>query len=961
MTPNIHTNVSNGHTDMSNGHSGVTSRHSGMLNGNSSIGNGYHSVVNGHSTVSQSKKLISDSGGGNTVKYTDWFGSVATRRPNARPGLPMFTQPHVAQQYVSTAAPESARVPWAGEQQYVAFTVPPGMCVCPTTSSGTTRAKRKKKCKICGHKTINIRHTLTANPTFRPALSSAIYAAPANHPAIPAASSWGDWGSSPYAVAQVNPQMPSSIIATQFSDDDSSPPTPETIRSAKSIDSTVTLTREIPEMISNNPVKDIRIHYPATDSRKSIVGGSCPASAYTLMKPCTQDTLSSDTDDLSDNAVHDQMSDSLSSSPERCNNGSVAFRRFQASRSRGRRVSIISIGEDNSSNVIKIATSSPDYYSNNATASNIRSSNISKARKAEGLNNKENVDSKATMVNGHLQYHNNIKESLYINDKNSKNNSNEHKKSGGSRNHQSESLHDKFNSKRIMSNNTQLSATNNDEISRISCVDNRNSHNDEQPSHIMETFNNEECHVPATSPDILHEPFEENDLIHFSSDDEDADPSDKTNTKNNLMGSDQENIIEAKCNKSDESGTDLISANNIFDNLSVISSDKPDKILNNGVKNKSHDCHFLDLVNLENSPTEPSYGSTSILKPNRLTYSTEDTIYEEEEDTEKFRSSEEKAMVKTSRTERDFNDTTLDEEQNQLLPQIEDNSEVIIAYQPSLSELLHVKSILKKPNSLDTSSENDSDACLPTVIEFKSQPSQGKKKSVQFSRQENIAVVTIGEKDAKNRKLSSPKSTKKAASAEVSSNLIDDLKDIYSRSITNPATECDLPSENTVNNSDTEKVKMRVKLATKDPKQRNSTSGIPVADMTVRSAYTSKDWDRSDQRANRRSADSLLLEDDSSQLYQKFYDVHHSSMGKKELSRSSEQVPTSRQSKYDSNWKNMFENSQLDRHLHNVQTRKASTKSPLKVSKLPSPVRRDNNQLNAHRSSEWGMDYQSGK
>ena len=136
---------------------------------------------------------------GNTVRYSDWFGSVANRRPPLRPSIPpsfVTRTPSPSQQQnggghghnnywnnssMTELQPNQFNLPnpTIAQPQYYAIAVPPGMCACPTSKSGTTKGTtKKKKCKTCGQKTINIRHTLTAHPSFRPALSAAIYSAP---------------------------------------------------------------------------------------------------------------------------------------------------------------------------------------------------------------------------------------------------------------------------------------------------------------------------------------------------------------------------------------------------------------------------------------------------------------------------------------------------------------------------------------------------------------------------------------------------------------------------------------------------------------------------------------------------------------------------------------------------------------------------------------------------------------
>ncbi|KAK8748314.1 hypothetical protein OTU49_016070 [Cherax quadricarinatus] len=102
---------------------------------------------------------------------------------------------------------------------------------------------------------------------------------------------------------------------------------------------------------------------------------------------------------------------------------------------------------------------------------------------------------------------------------------------------------------------------------------------------------------------------------------------------------------------------------------------------------------------------------------------------------------------------------------------------------PTLSELLKVKSILKKPPSVDTSSETDSDFYLPTFSEFKQ--NQRKKKQVQFRSSHDVTVIEdAGE--SKGRKVPSARSLRrdreKAKEKQKNEyNLLADLHDVYSR------------------------------------------------------------------------------------------------------------------------------------------------------------------------------------
>lgn len=854
--------------------------------------NNINGTVNGHTMgynyYTQDAVGYSNSKG-NTVRYTDWFGSVATRRPNLRPEIPSFAPPQVEQQ---------------SQQQYVAITVPQGVCVCPTTNAGTARAKRKKKCKMCGHKTINLRHTLTLQSTIRSPVNPAIYSTPIQQHPIPVAvvapaparpALWGEWGtSSHYAVAHKPPLVPSSHL----SDEDSNPPTPETVRSVRSSDSTVTLTRELPEMVNDSRRKHRQQQQQKRVSRNNsdriLATQNLTPSAYNLLKPSSVDLLSSDTDDLSDNAVDDPVTELSNSQSlnESVPHGqkSLAFQKFQASRDRGRRVSIISIGEEtnsDSTNVIKISTSNADSLAKDEESMENSRLHITPTFQTEE-NHKTSNNNKKSVVVVNNNIHSNVRDSKIISE-----------------------------------DKAIFSQINTDQII--------NQSNSKQSK--------------GTSVSISG-----NKLVLLN----EMSVAGKNSSYNNL------NNIE-------------INSLPLYDGTN---------------KGNSEQSNVLVTANTETEerPHQPIYMSTA--RKHRLVSSTNDTIYEEDEELDKTIEEDIESLISTGSSSKMNEEDMLNNEQDSTTCHRENSSQVSKSNmenngrtQPTLSELLFVKSILKRPNSLDTSSENDSDFTPPTIVESKLQFNPNRKKSVQFSASKNVTLVEAP-RENRRRKLSSPKFGKKDQHTEKlhnNSSLFDDLNDIYARSETeNDPYSIDTDNvsinangyhhnssrktneisrePNMESSSSVSKVKLRnnSNITRKDTRQRHSVSGIPIADMSVKSGYSHARDISNSKIAKLRSTEELRVDgaaNRSSDIY----------AGGKQLvqkGKSSDLYPNSINAKYNSNWLAMFENANMDRYLSNVSVKnKLNNNQTARMSKLPSPVRSIDayNSTNSSHSHSNGM------
>ena len=894
--------------------------------------------INGNGVVAQAKYgvpqmpndkmngTLKGSRGGNTVKYTDWFGSVATRRPVARPGIPSFAP--VQQSGYQTAGQESVAQVVPQPAQLVAIAIPPGLCACPTSSSGTTRAKRKKKCKICGQKTINIRHTLTAgHSNYRPALTTTVYASPA-HPnpgvvAMPASvnqvsSSW-DWG--PYAVPQSGSGLPpptgppppvptqhSPLLSTSEEDDDgeeSNPPTPETVRSVKSSDSTVTLTRELPEMIPNNKRYQKYQSYTSDCGKKtkSIIPDDNVPSAYSLMKPSHLNSVSSDTDDLSDNAVYDPLSDTLSSSPERSNHDdtahkSAAFKRFQASRNRGRRVSVISVGEESdsaSSNIIQISTSSPTETNEPAR------------QKMNNLRSK--------VKNSHK---------ILISDMNSKvivNNLHSSSEEDFDASIQREVL-----SSNEMNSNLKLSS-NSDEYDR-------------KKNNVLEILNSS---VSSASTSNL---ASERQRTKVSLNRSDSISSVKISGEKLVLintGSDhfQSAESDANCTTSSQIEPDIHSNSHEVMNLIDFSS-----ISSNNVEDANQNLNKVDLDSFEPllsmaSSSEQSFKSNS--RSSRM-YHQPEIIYEEEEDLDKTIEAEESNTGEEPLSQNNeksysiFNEGLVENKKSK-----SDN----MRYQPSLSELLQVKSILKRPNSNDTSSENDSDFCLTPVTETKNQNHMEAKqrKSVQFSASDDITLVEPSTERRKRKKPSSSKAIKHINDLEneesilesSNSGFINDLTDVYMRT-SNPE-QNDSSSDLEVGGNSYPPIsgkqfvpaslRANGRKVVKNPNHRLPSSSIPVTDMSIRSGYSSKDFiSKNGHRIPRQKSCENLLDKNK---YQDDKAKEHP-----------DSRPNLMSSRYDYNWETVFEHSKGESNqslTSNKNQKNGFLRTNFTNSKLPSPIR----------------------
>ncbi|KAF2358441.1 hypothetical protein FHG87_010804 [Trinorchestia longiramus] len=943
----------------------------GNVNGNS--------MANG-SVSSKPPEWMNSSKGNNTVRYTDWFGSVATRRPNLRPGIPTFLQPSQAPTptYLQPAQ-DGGRLAWDTQPQKYLIAVPPGM---------------------------------------------------ASRPA-----SWGEWGPSPYAVPSVasvsaaptlpppNPPTvpPPPIPRSSPSDDDSSPPTPETVRSARSSDSTVTLTREIPEAFSSrtNQVGSSR----SASKFRSIVANNAAPSAYKLLGCRTEDTLSSDTDDLSDNAVDDPSSDLSSTSPEAPNDHTTAsFKRFQAARSRGRRVSIISIGEeteDSSSNVIKITT----------TTSSIRedsTSSLASCTKKNTVSPIDDTKSVKVSVNGvpkGVSLSNIIP--VHVSDTTGNNCDKESSRGLSPREKtteiQSKDLLESLSNPIVVpkiedeENNQTTISRQKKPLARSHPLPNGNSVRITGKKLVLKTR-------PSTANSVESSDEEENESNIYSSK---KLPKLRINSRSSQISSQTPDKGKLYFYEHNGKKLDLSYPDSDSDTIGNESADEPSD--GNEAVNASSTCND-DLYNGASVPLN-SISREPLYVTRRGVSLAPGTILEEDENTEHDELELKKPLIDLESNENKnkneneegvpsitINSHREENDDSEMANSDASSSEVCENFMPSLSELLQVKSILKRPNWLDTSSETDSDFYVAnTSSDVKLQNLQNKKKCVQFSGSDNVTLVEASSEERR-RKLSSPRAFKKPKgktsrerNSQVSSSLVDDLFDVYSRATGSEGTEnskinsgdssqSEESFEQEPENTDTTvspsigNLSSKISVSqsalpsedisdlksdyrkSKDSRSRASSSSIPVADMSVRSGYSSsKENHKTGQYSSRLSASKSaenLRSDEVSRInsLSSAHDEESISSCKpstlaytrvdepridylsKSSSRSVESLqnkhglnqdypPNLINSRYGSNWQAMIENVSKDRQsLTRVNKVK---KLGNKTSKLPSPIRPD--------------------
>ncbi|KAG7171383.1 Intersectin-1-like 2 [Homarus americanus] len=804
--------------------------------------NGYIRHAASSGTVSASTGATMSS----TVRYTDWFGSVVGRRPPVRPPLPTFnavppaglhnTEKGAAWDHYVTLDPvyEAPRV--VPVQLYT------NVCVCPDQMLNT-KGRKKKKCKRCGRKVATMRHaTAGVASKVRPAIPASMYQPPPQPPPAAAQHAWG-WQvleERVYERYEVRAPRPNHVSVRPLSDEEESPPpTPETVRSVRSMksvkssDSSATITRDTPEPARPAPPPPtIPRVLPATpegppavtptssakenasasetgDKRNSILLEN--PSAYQLISRYRQPVkhISSDTDELSDNAVDTSYdgwdAESSLTVTDDVQEGQVNVitigsnqpqsvavthsSKVENCRDMGNRVRIhtnssestFSLSDQSSYHKNLVSGYNNDSVSRNNynSSSDENSPSISSSSRSASSNTKSYSknsisDHKSSSVNNKNGKH------LYSSDKgissSSKNNLPKHRKNLNNKNSQSSSKNTLVNENIYSSGKNNLA---NKKIATSASNVKKSMLNGHSSPKLNGNGNGPKLEVKklreaselkhggstvriagqrmlVITPGMPHPESnsgfssgEDENEVSIEDDTSDYPMSSPTTTR----GSDTDTLLEEDDLPVDSSGPTY---------------DPPTEHLELQSSNFEFSDSLLDSSNMQCERWEP----------------VRDTIFEEEENEDEWKIENHR---KHEMQEDDEESALLGDEDEKDDPSVSSSSTSSpIRHEglhPTLSELLKVKSILKKPPSVDTSSETDSDFYLPTFSEFKQ--NQRKKKQVQFRPSHEVTVIEdAGE--SKGRKVSSARSPRrereKAKEKQKNDyNLLADLRDVYSR------------------------------------------------------------------------------------------------------------------------------------------------------------------------------------
>ncbi|KAK7071897.1 hypothetical protein SK128_016504 [Halocaridina rubra] len=793
-----------------------------------------------------------------TVRYTDWFGSVVSRRPPVRPPLPSFSPtPSVASPLVDKGGPWDHYVtldPVYEAPRVVPVQLYTNICLCPDQMMNT-KGRKKKKCKKCGCKIATIRHaTSSAATKMRPAIPISMYQPTPITPSVPSQHAWG-WQvleERVYEHCELQNQPYQQSPARTLSDEDESPPpTPETVRSVRSVrsarsvkssDSSATITRDGPEPsrpaplppAANRalpPTPDIKLQTSSVSSAKDLKQTETVnsrnsillenPSAYQLISRYKRSNshIGSDTDELSDNAV-DVSYDERDSEKSQMTNESY----------HGKQVNVISIGDESNSSPnrinhsqvsvvrdvnkirIKCANDQPcavNIVSNNSDDSSPKKNRLSTFKALNGdshLSNLNNSKSSSSSTS-----------SLYS--------SNSGKISSSAKNISANNKTMISNKNTLSNNKSSYSSNKNNSVSNVTrgnnsqnkintCIVNStqlNQKNTASPGRRL--LPNAKLSSPGSKSSSLStftsNQMKKSEMCNGSSSLNKTNETLKSGMKKLHDSSELQRggntvriagqrmfVLGPNTQNQQDSHSGFSSGDEDSNNVEDDTSDYP---LSSPTTTRDSDTDTLpeeDDLPLDTSTS--SYNScTSVvdldpevesaaISDKTNTVQTEhwlparDTIYEEEE------GDVDESHTNQSCTEADEDSTLLEDEEEKDASMTSSSASSPIRNEglhPTLSELLKVKSILKKPPSVDTSSETDSDFYLPTFSEFKQ--NQRKKKQVQFRSSHEVTVIEdAGE--SKGRKVSSVRNSRrereKAKEKQKNSyNLIADLQDIYAR------------------------------------------------------------------------------------------------------------------------------------------------------------------------------------
>ena len=788
-----------------------------------------------------------------TMRYTDWFGSVTARRPSLRPQLPSFSNMQ------GNAIPEKSVSAWnhymsVEQTSPIPVQVYSNVCVCIDQNYGTTKGKKKKKCKRCGLKPASLRYATTSGGQvrMRPSLSAVMYQPPVQQAtttwgwAVREEQVYGHYGGNSHQrpvsfPTFSSPQQPSS------EEEDSPPPTPETVRSMRSIksarsnDSNITLTKDNSEPLRPAPPppkipEDNGNNNENSKKRSSIIANN--VSAYQLIE---DHSLSSDTDGLSDNAVDEPplnpKEDNRFSNNVQSDNISTTSTLIDESNehsddSQVSKVRVITINgnnydnsdkpnsiitSDSENNKIRISTSSPHKIvigndsSELVNSLNKKNSSLN-VYESQTSNKNKIVISSSNDKNGVKIVNGDVNRKSEVNINVNKNNYNDDIRRKNNRNNRNSRSN-----KTISSNSTDV-VNNTEKQDSTSILLNSGSLQIPRPNRTRKNGINKssvQSH-PGTSPvkkkispkssakfnkqatiqqkRLSTNSIEEDDILNSSN------TSEIHNVGNTVRISGQRSTI---LNDSPLLQAKL-SSEYSSDDENNVDNNEVRKTLQNSSEDYNDDTSTSDYPLSSPATTHESDSDTNQddydvyhnsryicndLWNSRSTPTMRDVIYEEDENDENCEFNINTNNVITingngNEIEKDAGKQN-DIDQTSVSSSSISSPDQQTIFHPTLSELLQVKSILKRPNSLDTSSETDSDFYLPTFNEFKQ--NNRKKKQVQFHPSHEVNVVEdMGE--TKGRKVSSLKNTRKDKDKQVikdndnsTYNLIADLQDVYFR------------------------------------------------------------------------------------------------------------------------------------------------------------------------------------
>ncbi|KAG0713694.1 Myosin-M heavy chain [Chionoecetes opilio] len=737
-----------------------------------------------------------------TVRYTDWFGSVAGRRPPIRPPLPAFPGAPPP----SLHAPEKSAAwdhyvtldPVYEAPRVVPMQLYTNVCVCPEQLLNT-RSKKKKKCKKCGRKVATVRHaTASMAAKVRPTIPANLYQPPAPTP-VAASRAWGWQVLEEQIYERYEVQARQSLLpATPSHGEEESPTTtPETIRSVKSTrstrsgrsnDSSTTITRDAlepsrpapappPPRVPSSVQDDQNIATSSFSAKETLSSGEIGdkrssiltenPSAYQLLSSFGPPHQTSDTDELSDNAVDTSWDTEVATPTKDSRTGTVIT--VGSSPPRGKTPAWQAAHKE-AVNKIKIYSNPNDTIYNSGVNDSLKkiedircgSSNDITMSPAYNNNNEfsnEIINSSVPLCNGGDSSSFTSKVGYRINNNCTKKAQNNATKSA---NHERKNgLKNNYNSVVINGNKRNLL---------------RDGKHTSMGSHSSQVGGRSTTIGPKLEVKKLREASElqqggntvriagQRMLVltpgaappeprsGFSSGEDDTDISVDDDTSDYPQSS-----------PSRGSDTDTL-------------PEEEDLPLDSSDSSFSYSNPNLDsAVSSLGSSAFPYEESREV---NDRWTAARDIIYEEEEtgETDKLTNGNK------DETEENYgNSSSLGDEEPSVSSSSAGSPLRPEGLHPTLSELLKVKSILKKPPSVDTSSETDSDFYLP-MLEHKQ--NQRKKKQVQFRASHDVTVIEdAGE--SKGRKVSSTRHSRREQDKENRKNnynLFSELQDIYGRS-----------------------------------------------------------------------------------------------------------------------------------------------------------------------------------